>query len=50
MDFEEFLQSTLGEDKTKTPQKKAKNQRSAKEIMAELMPFVEADRKKMIGG
>lgn len=50
MGFEEFLQSTLEEDKTKTPQEKTKKQRSAKDIMAELMPFVEADRKKMKGG
>lgn len=44
MDFEEFLQSTLEADEA--PPKKPKNQRTAEDIMAELMPLVEADRKK----
>lgn len=44
MGFEEFLQCTLEADKA--PQKKQKNQRTAEDIMAELMPLVEADRKK----
>lgn len=47
MDFEEFLQSTL--DAETAPQKKQvkqKKQRTAEDIMAELMPLVEADRKK----
>ena len=44
MDFEDFLQSTL--EAGKAPSKEQKKQRTAEDIMAELMPLVEADLKK----
>lgn len=44
MDFEDFLQSTL--EAGKAPSKEQIKQRTAEDIMAELMPLVEADLKK----
>ena len=46
MNYDEFMHTTLDSD-TKTP-KKAEKKRTSEDIIAELMPFVEAD--KMKGG
>ena len=44
MDYPEFLASVLSDEPA--PQPKAKKERTAEDIMAELMPFVEADKRK----
>lgn len=44
MDFEEFLRSTFEADEA--PPKKSQKQRTAEDIIADIMPFVEADKKK----
>ena len=44
MDYPEFLASVLSDEPA--PQPKAKQKRTAEDIMAEFMPLVEADKKK----
>jgi hypothetical protein len=44
MDYAEFVASVLSDEPA--PQPKAKKERTAEDIMAELMPFVEADKRK----
>ena len=44
MDYPEFLALVLSDEPA--PQPKAKQKRTAEDIMAELMPFVEADKRK----
>jgi hypothetical protein len=44
MDYTEFIASVLSDKPT--PQREAEKERTAEDIMAELMPLVEADKKK----
>ena len=44
MDYEAFLQTVFSETPTPTPAKKKK--KTAEEITAQFMPFVEADKRK----
>lgn len=44
MDYPEFLASVLSDEPA--PQPKTEKKRKAEDIMAELMPFVEADKRK----
>ena len=44
MDYAEFVASVLSDEPA--PQPKAKQKRTAEDIMAEIMPFVEADKKR----
>lgn len=47
MDYEQFLKLVFSDEiPTETRPTKQQNKRTADEIMAELMPLVEADRKK----
>jgi len=44
MEYDEFIKLVLSD--SDAPQPKAKKERTAEDIMAELMPFVEADKKR----
>lgn len=44
MDYDEFIASVLSDKPT--PRCEAEKERTAEDIMAELMPLVEADKKK----
>ncbi len=46
MDFEEFINQTLSPSSPAEPQQKHKAKKSAEEIMAEIMPIVEADKQR----
>ena len=44
MEYDEFIKSVLSS--SDAPQPKPKKKRTAEDIMAEIMPFVEADKKR----
>lgn len=44
MEYDEFIKLVLSD--SPTPQPETKKKRTAEDIMAELMPFVEADKKR----